>query len=93
MGKVINVGSGQEISIGQLAHVIIKTLSSSARIVIDESRIRPGRSEVTRLLADNRLAKETLGWEPQVSLEEGVKRTMAWIATHMNRFQIGKYQI
>lgn len=93
IGKVINVGSGQEISIGELAQVIIKTLGSSAKIVVDESRVRPSRSEVNRLLADNRLAKEALGWEPHVSLEEGVKRTMAWIATHLNRFQIGKYQI
>lgn len=93
VGKVVNVGSGQEISIGQLAHLIIKTLGSPAKIVVDESRLRPNRSEVTRLLADNRLAKETLGWEPQVSLEEGIKRTIAWIATHINRFQLGKYQV
>lgn len=93
VGKVINVGSGKEISIGQLAQVIINTLKSTAEIVVDEARVRPSRSEVNRLLADNRLAKETLGWEPRVSLEEGVKRTVAWIAAHMNRFQIGKYQI
>ncbi|WP_407313722.1 SDR family NAD(P)-dependent oxidoreductase [Desulfosporosinus sp. SB140] len=93
VGKVINVGSGQEISIGELAQVIIKSLQSTAKIVVDESRVRPSRSEVNRLLADNRLAKETLEWEPQVPLEEGVKRTMAWIATHLDRFQIGKYQI
>ncbi|KLU67599.1 dTDP-glucose 4,6-dehydratase [Desulfosporosinus acididurans] len=93
VGKVINVGSGQEISIGQLAQVIIATLGSSGKIVLDESRVRPSRSEVNRLLADNRLAKETLEWEPQVSLEEGIKKTMAWISAHLNRFQIGKYQI
>ncbi|WP_088185954.1 SDR family NAD(P)-dependent oxidoreductase [Desulfosporosinus sp. FKA] len=93
VGKVINVGSGQEISIGQLAQIIIATLGSSGKIVLDESRVRPSRSEVNRLLADNRLAKETLEWEPQVSLEEGIKKTMAWISAHLNRFQIGKYQI
>ncbi|HWQ43175.1 MAG TPA: SDR family NAD(P)-dependent oxidoreductase [Desulfosporosinus sp.] len=93
VGKVINVGSGQEISIGQLARIIIDSIQSTAKIVVDEARIRPIRSEVNRLLADNRLAKETLGWEPRVSLEDGVKRTVAWIAAHMNRFQIGKYQI
>ncbi len=93
VGKVINVGSGQEISIGQLAQVIINTVQGTSKIVVDEARIRPIRSEVNRLLADNRLAKETLGWEPGVSLEEGIKRTVAWITTHMNRFQIGKYQI
>jgi Nucleoside-diphosphate-sugar epimerases len=93
IGKVINIGSGREISIGQLAHVIIDTVHSSANLVVDKARVRPSRSEVNRLLADNRLAKEILGWEPRVSLEEGVSRTVAWVATHMNRFQIGKYQI
>ncbi len=92
-GKVINVGSGQEISIGQLANMIIDSTRSKAKIVVDETRVRPSRSEVTRLLADNRLAKETLGWESRVTLGEGVNRTVAWIATHLNRFQIGKYQI
>ncbi|AFM39673.1 nucleoside-diphosphate-sugar epimerase [Desulfosporosinus acidiphilus SJ4] len=93
LGKVINVGSGKEISIGELAQVIIKTLGSKAQIFIDESRVRPKRSEVNRLLADNRLAKEILGWEPRVSLEEGITKTMEWISGHLNRFQIGKYQI
>lgn len=93
VGKVINVGSGQEISIGQLAQTILKVTQSTAKIVLDEARVRPSRSEVNRLLADNRLAKDILGWGPHVSLEEGVRRTVAWIAAHMNRFQIGKYQI
>ncbi|MBC2724503.1 SDR family NAD(P)-dependent oxidoreductase [Desulfosporosinus sp.] len=92
-GKVINIGSGKEISIGQLAQVITNTIQSTAKIVVDETRVRPSKSEVNRLLADNRLAKETINWEPSVSLEEGIKRTVAWIASHMNRFQIGKYQI
>ncbi|AFQ42393.1 SDR family NAD(P)-dependent oxidoreductase [Desulfosporosinus meridiei] len=92
-GKVINIGSGREISIGELAKIVLKTVQSTAEITVDGARIRPSRSEVSRLLADNRLAKETIGWEPQVTLEEGIKRTVAWIASHMNRFQIGKYQI
>lgn len=92
-GKVINIGSGREISIGQLAQIIVNTVHSKGKIVVDEARVRPSRSEVNRLLADNRLAKEVIGWEPCVSLEEGVKKTVAWVAAHMNRFQIGKYQI
>lgn len=92
-GKVINIGSGREISIGELAEIIITLTQSTARIAVDKARVRPSRSEVKRLLADNRLAKETIGWEPQVSLEEGIKRTVVWIASHMNRFQVGKYQI
>lgn len=93
IGKVINIGSGREISIGELAQIILRTLNSSAQLVVDESRLRPSRSEVNRLLADNRLAKEILGWEPHVTLEEGIKQTAAWIRTHLERFQVGKYQI
>ncbi|MEL1136330.1 SDR family NAD(P)-dependent oxidoreductase [Desulfitobacterium sp. THU1] len=93
VGKVINVGSGQEISIGELAEIILKTTSSTAQLVIDEERVRPSKSEVNRLLADNRLAKDVLGWEPHVSLEEGIGRTRLWIGEHLDRFQIGKYQI
>ncbi|GBF32461.1 UDP-glucose 4-epimerase [Desulfocucumis palustris] len=92
-GKVINVGSGKEISIGELARIILNSVQSTAKIVTDESRIRPSRSEVNRLLADNRAAKKVLGWEPAVSLADGVKRTVDWIAAHLNRFQIGKYQM
>jgi dTDP-glucose 4,6-dehydratase len=92
-GKVINVGSGQNISIGQLARLIIDETRSTAKIAVDETRVRPSRSEVSRLLADNSLAKEVLGWEPSVTLGEGVKKTIDWVASHMNRFQIGKYQI
>lgn len=92
-GKVINIGSGREISIGELAEIIITLTQSTARIAVDKARVRPSRSEVKRLLADNRLAKETIDWEPRVSLEEGIKRTVVWIAGHMNRFQVGKYQI
>lgn len=93
LGKVINIGSGREISIGELAQIVLKIVQSTADIVLDEARVRPSRIEVNRLLADNRLAKETIGWVPQVSLEEGIKRTAAWITSHINSFQIGKYQI
>lgn len=93
IGKVINVGSGREISIEQLARFILNSLQSPAKIVLDEVRVRPSRSEVTRLLADNHLAKELLGWEPQVPLEDGIKKTIAWITAHLNRYQAGKYQI
>lgn len=93
LGKAINVGTGQEISIGDLARAVIQTLGSPAKLVVDEVRVRPSQSEVTRLLADNRLAKEILGWEPHVSLAEGIERTMAWIAANLDRFHLGEYQI
>lgn len=92
-GQVINVGSGSEISIGHLAAMIARIVNGSARIVLDQERLRPSRSEVSRLLADNTLAQQLLNWQPKVSLEEGLKRTVAWIAAHLTQFQVGKYQI
>lgn len=93
IGTVINAGSGHEVAIGELAQTVVDTLKRPIPIVVDGARLRPSRSEVKRLLADNRLAKELLGWEPEVGLDEGIKRTVAWIATHLDRYQLGKYQI
>ncbi len=101
VGRVFNAGSGREIAIGQLAKIISQTVQKPEMeknlkgpvILVEQARLRPRRSEVNRLLADNRLAKEVLGWEPQVTLEEGIKRTVSWIAAHLERYQVGKYQI
>lgn len=93
IGKVINIGSGRDISIGELAELIIQITGSPAKLVIDQERIRPEKSEVNRLLADNRKAKEILGWESKVSLEEGILKTTEWISKNLDRFHVGKYQI
>jgi len=93
IGKVINIGSGRDISIGELAELIIQITGSPANLAIDQERIRPEKSEVNRLLADNRRAKEILGWEPKVSLEEGILKTTEWISKNLDRFHVGKYQI
>lgn len=91
VGRVVNLGSGQEISIGDLAKKIIALCGSKSKIVSDEDRVRPEGSEVQRLLADISLAKELLGWTPRVSLEEGLERTVAWFRDHQYRYQPGVY--
>ncbi len=62
-------------------------------IVLDEKRIRPQKSEVQRLWADSTLAQETFGWRPKVSIEEGLKRTIEWIAANLDKYDIGAYTI
>ncbi|KLU62996.1 dTDP-glucose 4,6-dehydratase [Peptococcaceae bacterium CEB3] len=93
LGRVINIGSGREVAIGELAQRVAAAIVGSGPVVRDEMRLRPGRSEVNRLVADNRLAKELLAWEPQVGLDEGIRRTIAWIMAHFERYEQGKYQI
>ena len=78
--------------IGDLADLILKKVGGSAKLEIDEQRLRPEKSEVQRLLSNNAMARERLGWVPQVSFEDGVERTISWIREHLDMFQIGRYE-
>lgn len=91
IGHTINLGSGREISIGDLAQLIASLMDKPISIEGEDARVRPEGSEVERLLADNRLARELLGWEPSVNLEEGLRRTIAWIQRHQERYRPGVY--
>ena len=78
VGKTVNIGSGKEISVGDLAGLLMKLSGRKARIKTEALRKRPAKSEVERLLADNTLIKELTGWAPKVSLEKGLLKTIAW---------------
>ncbi|MGI9120375.1 MAG: SDR family NAD(P)-dependent oxidoreductase [Acidimicrobiales bacterium] len=93
VGEVVNVGSGREISIGDLVQLLISITGSQARVVTDPARLRPAGSEVERLLCDNTRAREWAGWAPQVSLEEGLARTSAWVAEHRHLLATGGYAV
>jgi len=92
-GKTYNLGAGSDISIGELAETIIELIGRSVKIKVDEARLRPEGSEVQRLLADNTLAKKDLGWEPRVSLDEGLRRTIEWISENLDLYKPGRYQV
>jgi len=93
IGKTINLGSGYEISIGDVAQLIAKMMNKPIEIECDSERLRPEGSEVERLLADNGLAKILLGWAPEIDLETGLRRTIEWIARHKERYRSGVYVI
>jgi dTDP-glucose 4,6-dehydratase len=93
IGQVINIGSGKETSVGDLAVLILSLMGSDSSLVEDEQRIRPEASEVDRLCADNRLAVEILGWSPSHSLEEGLRKTIEWIRENLDSFKAGAYAI
>ncbi|MEO7803691.1 MAG: SDR family NAD(P)-dependent oxidoreductase [Actinomycetota bacterium] len=84
LGQVVNIGSGREISIGDLAQLLIGSTGSTAMVVTDSERLRPGASEVERLLCDATRAREWAGWEPQVTLEDGLKRTAEWVEANLD---------
>ncbi len=93
VGHVVNIGSGREISIGDLINVLMRTAGVDAKVVTDEQRLRPTGSEVERLLCDNRRAREWTGWAPAVPLEEGLKVTADWLRQHASDRDAKTYQV
>lgn len=91
-GEIFNLGSGEEISIGELANLVIDLVGRLLKIVVDEERLRPEKSEVMRLQSDNSKARQLLGWEPRVDLREGLKQTIAWIQSNMDLYRVGEYE-
>ncbi len=84
LGRAVNLGAGKEISIGDLVVLIGRLMGVDIEIEHDPARIRPSGSEVFRLLSDNRLATELAGHTPRVTLEEGLRRTIAWFSDPVN---------
>ncbi len=93
VGQTINLGSGREISIGDLAQLIARLMGKPVTVRTDPARLRPESSEVGRLLGDNTLARKLLGWEPAVGLEEGLQRTIEWMQAHLERYRPGVYAV
>ena len=93
IGEVINLGSGFGISIGELAKIIITLMGKNVEIVFDSRRVRPPKSEVEKLIANNSKAVKLLHWEPEVSLNEGIKRTIKWIDGNMEMYKPCVYEI
>lgn len=90
-GHVVNIGSGEEWSIAQTAELLCDIVGRQVEIATDEARIRPEKSEVNRLLADNRKIAALTGWRSQVSFREGLVRTVEWISRHLTHFDVDHY--
>ncbi len=90
-GKAINLGTGSEVSVRELADNILKLVGKPVRIELDASRLRPEKSEVQRLLSDNKLAAQLLGWHPTMSLVDGLKRTIGWVSNHLDLYDADQY--
>jgi dTDP-glucose 4,6-dehydratase len=93
VGKTIHTGTGIGISIGDLAQKILQQVNPGARIITGGERVRPEKSEVMRLVCDGRFAWETLGWRPEVPLDEGLARTISWVREHPGGYKTGRYTI
>jgi dTDP-glucose 4,6-dehydratase len=92
-GGVFNLGTGTDIRIGDVAERIIQKVGLNSELVIEPERLRPQKSEVLRLVSDNRLARARLGWEPRVAFDEGLDKTIQWMQAHMDLYRPGRYEI
>ncbi len=93
IGDVYNLGSGQEISIRDLAEKIIELTGKEVEIIGDTQRIRPEKSEVERLLSNAEKAKKVTGWEPKYTLKEGLKETIDWIKDNLQYYKTDIYNL
>lgn len=90
-GEVVNIGSGEEWSIARTVELLCEIVGRQVEVFSDEARIRPEKSEVNRLLADNRKISSLTGWRTQVSFREGLERTVDWISRNLAHFDVDHY--
>lgn len=93
LGQTFNLGSGREISIGDLAHLIARLMGKTISVKADVQRVRPLSSEVGRLIADSTKARAMLGWEPRISLEEGLEQTISWLQENRGKYRFDAYAV
>ena len=93
IGQEINIATQREISIGDLAKEIIAQINPDAKIVCDEQRLRPEKSEVNRLLGANAKIKELTDWKQQYTFEQGIAETIAWIRQNMAAYKTDIYNV
>jgi len=87
VGEVVNIGTQEEIKIGDLARLIAETAGIEIELISEEERIRPDQSEVQRLLCDRTKALELTGWRPEYSLKRGLMETLAWFEKHLTLYK------
>jgi len=94
-GEEINIATGVEISIEGLAQMIIQQVNPAAKIITEEERLRPDKSEVERLLGSNEKIKKLTGWQTQYSLSKGLEETIAWFSdtNNLNRYKADIYNL
>lgn len=91
-GQVFNLGTGSEVTIGELVQIIGKIVGRELKVIQEGQRLRPGKSEVMRLLSDNHKARERLGWQPKISIEQGLTQTVDWIRRNIQIYHPDQYQ-
>ncbi|MGP1598435.1 NAD-dependent 4,6-dehydratase LegB [Peptoanaerobacter stomatis] len=93
IGEEINIATQNEISIGDLANELIRQINPNVKIVCDEQRLRPQKSEVNRLLGSNEKIKNLTDWTPKYTFEQGLSETIEFFKNNLNKYKTDIYNI
>jgi len=93
IGRVTNLATGVGVSVGDLVDRILSLVGRTLPVVAADERIRPDKSEVFELIGSAADAKRMTGWQPRVSLEEGLQQTVDWLREHLHHYQVGAYGV
>ena len=93
VGQEINIATGREITIGELAAELIRQINPAASVVCESERLRPAKSEVERLLGDATKLRQTIGWAPRYTFEQGLAATIAWLRGNMSGYKVDAYNL
>lgn len=95
IGHEVNIATQSEISVGELAQILIDSINPNARIISDSIRIRPEKSEVFRLFGSNEKLKSLTDWQQKFSLLEGLKETISWFSKkeNLNQYKSDIYNV
>lgn len=93
IGEEINIATQQEISIGELANELISQINPNAKIICDEQRLRPEKSEVNRLLGSNEKILKLTNWKPQYTFSQGIAETIDFLKTNMDKYKVDIYNV
>lgn len=93
IGQVVNIATQDEISIGDLAEEMIRQINPKARIVTDEERLRPEKSEVNRLLGKNEKIMTMTNWKPHYDLSKGLEESIEWLKDNLDQYKTDIYNV
>ncbi len=93
IGEEINIATGQEISIGELAKELIAQINPKARIVCDDQRLRPEKSEVNRLLGSNEKITRLTDWKPGYTFKQGIAETIDFLKNNLDKYKVDIYNL
>ncbi len=92
-GEVTNIGMNEEVSMGDLTNLIANIIGKNVEIISDNQRIRPGKSEVDRLMCNNSKITESTNWKPKYFIESGLEETIEWFRQHFSLYKANIYNV